>query len=348
MTEVMKTELTSVCTIILAYGARSQQLQKVLAGVFEQGTGHVIVVANAVINETNKMLVDLKKTHPGHLEILPSDENLGSSGGYALGLSTAINKSYEYFWLLDDDNLPKEGALPALLSAFSLHQQSVKRDKLVLQSFRESLPEMMEIFHNKCQPSLPRAASFIGFHIFNLWETFYSILSTKNPKASTVLNNEKDAICLHSAPYGGLFFHRDAIKTLGIPDPLFFLYADDLAYTLNFTLKGGSLLLVPDSRIIDIEPVWNATGDKTSNIYRRLKVLSSKKTYYEVRNRVYVGRMMFPGHPLMYWLNKWVYITLLALLASYYSCGDRFKLILRAARDGEQGRLGKRNFENET
>lgn len=344
----MKTGPTSVCTIILAYGARTEQLQKVLAGVFEQRTGHVIVVANTVTNETRQILANFTKFHPGCLEILPSDENLGSAGGYALGLSTAIKKSYEYFWLLDDDNLPQEGALAALLAAFSFHQQSIKKGELVLQSLRESLPEMMDILHKRCQPSTPRPASFIGFHIFNLWQDFMSLLSTNGSKGIAALNNGKDVIQLHWAPYGGLFFHREAIKNLGLPNPLFFLYADDLAYTLNFTSQGGNLFLVPDSRITDIEPVWNATGGKTSNTYRRLKVLSSKKTYYEVRNRIYLGRTMFPGHPLMYLLNKWLYITLLGLLALYYRCGERFKLILRAVNDGERGRLGKRHFDNET
>jgi len=344
----MKIEPTSVCTIILAYGARTEQLKKVIAGVFEQKTGYVLVVANAVTNKTHQMLADLKNIYIDRLEIVKSDENLGSAGGYALGLSTAIKNTYEYFWLLDDDNLPQKGAMAALLDAFSFHQQSIKKRELVLLSHRESLPEIKDIAQKRYERSLPLTASFIGFHIFNLCQAFCSMLSLNNPKAPTGLNNGKEMIRLSWAPYGGLFFHKDAIKTLGFPDPLFFLYADDFAYTLNFTLKGGNLLLVPNSRIMDIEPAWNATGGKTSNIHRRLNVLSSEKTYYEVRNRIYIGRTMFPGHRLMYFLNKWVYLTLLGLLALYYRRGKRLKLILRAVSDGEQGRLGKRNFDNES
>jgi hypothetical protein len=284
---------SSVCAIILAYGNRTNQLRQVLLKVFEQQVGHVIAVANAVSQETHQLLTDLIKHHDGRLEILTSIENLGSAGGYALGLSKAIKEPYDYFWLLDDDNLPLKDSLSALLDAYSMHE-GIMKEELVLQSFRESLPEMLEIVNKKRPHSLPRPASFIGFHICNLWDDFFSKLFMRKQKDHPVLNHKQIFLRLHSAPYGGLFFHKDAIKILGIPNPLFFLYADDFAYTLNFTLKGGSLLLVPDSRITDLEPVWNTTGGKTSNIHRRLNVLSTEKTYYEVRNRIYLVEQCFP------------------------------------------------------
>ncbi|MRS01980.1 glycosyltransferase [bacterium] len=339
----------SICTIILAYGARTEQLNRVLVGLFTQEeVSHVLVVANAVTDKTLQMLAGLKDNCDGRLEIVKSEENIGSAGGYELGLRTALKKPYDYFWLLDDDNLPQQGALTELLATFSSCLQTITQDKLVLQSFRLSLPEITQIVRQGCQSSLPRPASFIGFHMNNLWETFCSIWSRKGSKVCTALNNEKAYIRVNWAPYGGLFFHRDAIRTLGFPNPLFFLYADDLAYTLNFTSKGGNILLVPSSRVIDLEPVWNATGgEDSSNVYRRLNILSPTRTYYEVRNRVYLGRTMFPGHSLTYFLNKWVYLLLLGLLAIYYRRGDRFKLILRAAHDGECGQLGKQIFENE-
>lgn len=340
----IKTNLSLVCTIILAYGSRTEQLQQVVSKVLDQGVGHVIIVANAVADKTHQLLTDLKLIYHERLQILSSDENLGSAGGYHFGLSIAIKQPYEYFWLLDDDNLPQEGALSALLAAFFFYQRNIKKKDLTLQSFRESLPEMIDIAENKIQPSLPLPGSFIGFHISNIWKNFYLRSSIKNHKSPSGLSNEGEIIRLYWAPYGGLFFHKDAIETLGLPDPLFFLYADDFAYTLNFTTHGGTLLLVTDSLITDLEPVWNATGKKTSNLYRRLKVLPASKTYYEVRNRIYVGRMLFPGHPVMYFINKWLYIILLGAFSLYYSCWERFKLILIAINDGENGRLGKREF----
>jgi GT2 family glycosyltransferase len=343
---LMKIEPISVCAIILAYGARTKQLHRVLAAVMEQGAGLVIIVANAVTNETHQMLADLTKIYRGRLKIVPSKENLGSAGGYRLGLSKALQESYEYLWLLDDDNLPQEGALAALLTAFSFHQHSIKKGELALQSLRESLPGMMDVVHKRCAPPLPVPASFIGFHIFNLWRDFKLFFPTKKPQRNPALNPQDNIIRLHWATYGGLFLHRDAIKTMGFPDHLFFIDMDDVAYTLKFTSQGGNIFLVPDSRLTDIEPLSNATGGRMS-IYRRLKTLSPKRSYYQVRNTVYLNRTMFPGHPLMYLLNKSIYIVLLGLLALYYRRGDRFKLILRAAHDGEQGRLGKRHFENE-
>ncbi len=344
----MKIEPASVCVIVLAYGNRTKHLQKVLNAVLQQGVGHIIVVANAVIDDTHQLLADIKKNHHERIEIIASDENLGSAGGYALGLSSAMKRPFDFIWLLDDDNLPQNGSLEALLFAFSFHQKKIKKNKLALQSFRESLPEMRNIRRNRRGPSLPRASSFIGFHIFNLFEMIFQKISVKKQVSDPALNADEDAIPLHSSPYGGLFFHKDAFNTLGLPDPLLFLYADDFAYTLNFTSRGGTLLLIPISRIIDLDPVWNAAGGHSINIYRRLNVLSSEKTYYEVRNRIYVSRTMFPGRPMMYLFNKLIYLSLLKVLALYYRQPDRYKLILQAVHDGEQGRLGKRNFNTGT
>lgn len=345
--KLMEIEPTSVCAIILAYGSRKDQLKKVLAELIEQKVGHVIVVANAVIKNTLQMLYELSKIHEGKIEILISNENIGSAGGYNLGLNEAYKKSHDFLWLLDDDNLPQKDALTELLKSFSIHNHSIKPDKLILQSLRESLPEMKEIVRRGCSPALPIPASFIGFHVMKVWDMFFSKLSSDKDKSCSLSNNKNETIRLHSAPYGGLFFHKDVLKTLGFPNPLFFLYADDFAYTLNFTSQGGSILLVPNSRIIDLEPVWNATGSSIYNIYRRLKILTPEKVYYEVRNRIFIGRRIFPGHLLMYLVNKYLYLLALGFLTLYYRRFDRFRLILCAIHDGEQGFLGKKTFRNQ-
>ncbi len=290
------------------------------------------------------MLNDYIKYYDGKLEVLTSNENIGSAGGYALGLHAAIEASHEYLWLLDDDNLPQKNSLSSLLDAYLIYSGKMRKEELVLQSLRESLPEMLEILTNNRPQALPRPSSFIGFHVFNLLDFLFSKLFMNIQKDNLNLSHRQKFIRLHFAPYGGLFFHRDAIKMIGLPNPLFFLYADDFAYTLNFTIQGGSLFLVTDSRIMDLEPVWNSVGERTSNLYRRLKVLSSSKTYYEVRNRIYLDRMLFPGHPIMYFINKWLYIIILGVFSLFYFCGARFKLIMRAINDGENGHLGRREF----
>jgi len=257
----VKIDPLQVCVIILAYGARTGLLQKILASVFEHEAGHVIVVANAVTDETLQILSDLKEVHNGRLEIVKSEENIGSAGGYALGLSAAIENSYDYLWLLDDDNLPQKDSLASLLEAYSIHAREIRKEELVLQSFRKSLPEMLELVDNTHLHTLPRPASFIGFHVWDLWNSFCSKLFMHIQEDRPVSNHRHKFIRLHSAPYGGLFFHKKAIKKMGFPNSLLFLYADDFAYTLNFTAHGGTLLLVTDSRIIDLEPVWNAAGE---------------------------------------------------------------------------------------
>ena len=44
-------------------------------------------------------------------------ENLGGAGGFSYGMKKAAEAGYTYIWIMDDDCLPKEGALEALLRA---------------------------------------------------------------------------------------------------------------------------------------------------------------------------------------------------------------------------------------
>ena len=336
---------SSVCIIILAYGPRTEHLKNVLEAVLDEEPGHVIVVANAVNSNTDNLLKELEKRYKSLLEIIHSDENIGSSGGYALGLQTALNSHFDFFWLLDDDNLPNYRSLIPLLNSFVFYNKTIEKRNLMLQSLRVSLPSMKNIVQNGMKPHLPKNGSFIGFHILNLKDDLNKYLNKylrkKTPK---MFINYKKPIKLHWSTYGGLFMHRNVVDKIGLPNPDFFIDMDDLAYTLKFSLNGGNIFLVPESRLTDLDPLSNVTDINKPNIYRQLNLLSDKRCYYRTRNRIYLGKLFFPGNPITYFINKWLYLFLLFSFTVTLFTYKRFNLIIKAIRDGEQARLGKNNL----
>jgi rhamnopyranosyl-N-acetylglucosaminyl-diphospho-decaprenol beta-1,3/1,4-galactofuranosyltransferase len=60
---------------------------------------------------------------PG-VECLALDDNAGPAGGFAAGLSHALGRDADMFWLLDDDSAPEVGALASLLRAASARPQA--------------------------------------------------------------------------------------------------------------------------------------------------------------------------------------------------------------------------------
>ncbi|MEM4965125.1 MAG: hypothetical protein QXT13_13345 [Pyrobaculum sp.] len=53
--------------------------------------------------------------------------------------------------------------------------------------------------------------------------------------------------------YGGMFFHKKLIDTIGYLDERFYVYDDDIEWTYRITHKGGAIYLVLSSIVLDID-----------------------------------------------------------------------------------------------
>src|SRR6185503_7372606 len=78
-----------------------------------------------------------------------------------------------------------------------------------------------------------------------------------------------DYIEIPFGPYGGLFFHKAVIATLGYPNESLFLYNDDTEYTSRLMKIGGKLFLIPSSVINDLE-LPHSVFNQSANLFYRL------------------------------------------------------------------------------
>lgn len=331
-----------VCVIVLAYGDRTATLRQVIDALLLQEVGSIVVVENAVVAQTRHMLDTYCARYTSIFTRVSLPDNRGSAGGFKAGISTAANlKGCNYFWLLDDDNCAAPGSLQSLLGQHEQLSEKIPSMRLALQSYRRDWRTMRDMVEGVVAPTAPRSGAFIGFHIFNIWSIVKRLLLSPKAVHNQMIERENSIIELYHAPYGGFFFHRNALNLLGYPDARLFLYADDTEYTLRFTHSGGRIFLVPDSVVHDVDPAWDERGPSRFNLSRRLLECSGSKVYYEVRNRIYLSRNIFPGSRFIYFLNKYLYLTGALMLAFRYRCFDRFRLLLAAAHDGEHGVLGQ-------
>ena len=322
-----------VTLVTVTYGDRWHLLERVLH--YAEATSSVkeiIVVDNGAHHPIAALAQkpELTKTFVSRV-----DSNMGSAGGFKLGLEIALDRGSDYIWLLDDDNRPWENALEILIAAYRAIAKTHAIDRFALLSFRldHQADISMGVSLERCAP---KPDSFFGFHIADVPYKFWRRTRWGKPRAPRNLQN---LISISYAPYSGLFFHRSVIDRIGLPDPDYVLYGDDNDFTARLTRSDGSIFLVPSSRLEDLEASWNIKDAFASSFEGWLCGGSDLRVYYGVRNQVYFESKFIRQSPT-YEFNRTVFLGLMVLMAIRYFRFNRLKLFLSAIRDGASGRLG--------
>ncbi len=297
-------------TVIICNHNREQLVLECLQSVFQQSfkPGSVLVVDNA---STDDSVASIGRKFPDRVEILPNAENLGSAGGFAVGMKEALAGSAHYVLLLDSDTLLREDALEHLVNH--------------IQDYPECGVAGAKIMTAKNRATIQEFGAFID------WEKGDFIKNQAGFKEGRegVINGFKfvDYVpaCCFLVPTG-------VIKKVGVFREDFFLYWDDIEWSQRVRMGGYQIHAVGDA------VCWHHGGGGMKN--------SLIPTYYFWRNRiVFFKENCAP--PKWRGLRK----TLLheAALAAF-TCEIFFrprtaKIIRRAVADGLVGMLGVAQFE---
>jgi len=331
--------LRSVSAVTVTYGDRFYLLKQVIDSALEEGVSQVIVVDNASSDESREKLREYERAS-GRISVVYIDENTGSAGGFKRGIERALEVGSEFIWLLDDDNVPLRGSLENLMRCWDEIEDPNKERTTAILSFRfRRYKEGVKL--------LTRKNSFTDFHILDIIYNIFSIgrflrRITSGDDFKKLDNPEEVSI----ATYGGLFLHRDIIPIIGLPDERFFLYEDDNEYTFRITKKGGRIILCPSSKVDDVDLSWRV-DEEPSFFHAILKSGGDFRNYYRFRNRVYFERKDLVTSRFMYRINRFFFLMILYIFSIFIK-GDhseRIRIIRRAIRDGENGRLGKADFK---
>jgi GT2 family glycosyltransferase len=325
---------SQVCAVIVTYGDRFRYLSEAVSAAFTTGVHRIVLVDNGCETNSRQAIQELVKRDKRIITIsLP--KNRGSARAYKVGIEHAMRlEDCAYLWLLDDDNVPMQGALSALLDQYMRKGESIPPERLALASFRPAygIPEY-------------RKNSFVGFHILDTPRRISKLLLVI---AAKQIGHPPPAkpIEIGCSPYGGLFFSKELINAVGYPNEALVLYADDTEFTMRFIQNEVRLFLVPSSIVQDALPVGTQdvemeSGRRGSTMFDAITNLEEYRVYYGYRNSAYVGNLYKEGlGAIFYMLNKVVYLVALGVLTLFYGRWERFRLILRAIKDGESGRLG--------
>jgi len=341
-----------VCVVTVTYGNRFKYLKQVVKASLEEGVCKVIIVDNGSEEESKNQLKQLEKELKDKLKVIYLPENTGSAGGFKRGLEEAYkDKDCEFIWLLDDDNLPLKNSLKTLISYWNNLDLQNKDKKVALVSFRKRSEAYLNVnFNKKSEIIIGKKNSFIHFHILDIPQKIFRRLKNKW-KFSIFRKNSHNKIryvkknnmsLMPVAPYGGLFFNKKIIETIGFPNENFFLYVDDHDWTFRLTKLNGKIYLVPNSQIKDLDIVIQATN-KTykSSFHAFLNEGNDFIRYYYIRNKIFFDKKL-TTNKLIFNLNRYLFQVILMFYKNKNN-KNRYKLIKRAIKDGLAGNLGKRD-----
>ena len=168
----------------------------------------VLVVDNASGDGTAAWLAE-----QGDVEVLRLEQNAGGAGGFHAGLRRAHRDGAEWAWLMDDDTIPRPGALEALLRPDT--DAILRASVAVWKDGRLHPMNVPGLERERIDPLVDGAAERV--------------------------------LPLRTATFVSLLVHRTAVDRFGLPEARYFIWSDDIEYTARVTRGGGPAVLVPES-----------------------------------------------------------------------------------------------------
>jgi rhamnopyranosyl-N-acetylglucosaminyl-diphospho-decaprenol beta-1,3/1,4-galactofuranosyltransferase len=214
----------SVAVVIVTYN-RADLLDRMLDGLVAQTRrpDAVYVVNNASTDHTADTLAartDLR------LEVTNSRDNLGGAGGFHLGMKQAYDAGHDRIWLMDDDVVPAPDCLEILLA----------HDGPCLAAVREDLDGRL----------VEKAA--VHFDLRNPLAIRPKTASVESTYASRA---EMPAeVPIENVAFEGFMVKREVIEAIGLPDPSYFIFYDDVDFAIRARRAGFPILALRDAVLV--------------------------------------------------------------------------------------------------
>ena len=239
----------TVAVVIVTYN-RADLLVGMLDGLAAQThpVDAVYVVDNASTDHTAEVLrrddLPLRVTH--------LESNLGGAGGFHLGAQQAYDGGFDRIWLVDDDVVPAPDCLAVLMAEDEACVMSVRED---------TAGHLVEKAATRFDLRNPLAIK----PKTGMVETDYGTRAAMPARVE-----------LQNVAFEGFMFRREVIDAIGLPDPSYFIFYDDVDFALRARRAGFRIWGIRDAvlvRQLDFSQQHDLAGWKGFYMYRNLFVV---------------------------------------------------------------------------
>lgn len=219
MTEPPRIEPPRILAVVVTFNRRALLERLLDALECTDGLAEILVVDNASTDETAAMLASRPGAEHGpriRARTLPT--NSGGAGGFAEGLSWAMERGADLVWLMDDDGVPAEDCLDTLLAHDGLDFWGpvvVDEENPSELVFPIRLPGTARVVHD--------------------------VASVEAAARGGLL---RDIVI----PFNGVLVTRELVEKIGVPRAEFFIWGDDHEYRLRAEKAGAQIATVTAAR----------------------------------------------------------------------------------------------------
>lgn len=321
--------MNRVVVVTVTYGNRWRFLSQVVEAVMKDSyVTKLVIVDNGSKNKQE--IENGTKEYGNKVIVLRQEKNLGSAGGFAVGLDYVRGLDCDFVFTLDDDNLPEEDAIEKFLE----NRKLITEEKVVLVGHRINLPGATDFFYKESIKDQQPKGTFFEVFSLNKIRNFFNL--TKSPKVTITKNITSYIMPNESFVYGGAFIPVDAVRNAPLPDASLVLYGDDIEYSWGIKRLGYSSYACYSPKIFDIELSFG-DGSQVVGLFDSTTQLF--KVYYRIRNMVRISIRNTKQNQIMLLLNIIIWMTGLCILGFLKYCFNksflkRIKIILQAVYDG--------------
>jgi GT2 family glycosyltransferase len=294
----------SVAVVVVTYN-RADLLAHMLDGLAAQSrpADAIFVIDNASSDHTREVLErEVLVPRPGlPLQVTHSEENLGGAGGFHLGLRLAYAGGYDRIWLMDDDVVPAPDCLENLLG----------QDEACLMAVRQDT-------HGRL---VEKAATH-----FDLRNPL--AIRPKTGMVETVYGRREqmpERVELENVAFEGFLVRREVVDAIGLPDPSYFIFYDDVDYAVRARRAGFRIWAIRDAvlvRQLDFDQQHDLGGWKGYYMYRNLFVVHLRY-----------------GENAAVRLKPWLVTAVVVLLSPLRGGRAEARNVIRAMRDARGMRI---------
>jgi GT2 family glycosyltransferase len=271
----------------------------------------ILIVDNASTDDT------LQRDFPPGVTIIHHGHNLGTAGAVISGFQYALERDYEWIWILDADSVPRPDALENLLGLY-------------------------ETFPPEIQAQTRLIASLLIDSVTGA--PYHGTVFDREGSHTVVPEPGSDYYELDAALWSGCLFRLDAVRRLGLPRADYVIDRDDFAY--GYRGKQAGLKAFLNLKSVVDHNVGGEGSLKTTG--RRLGIptfeLSALRCYYVIRNTLYFWLYEFEEGSFALALRKLAKVTAFSLnfLLRPRGHGPQIVACMRGMRDGLTRRIERR------